>query len=108
MSYLIDLPPPVEARIEQEARKAGVSPAELVADVVCKNFGMTIDPEEQKRLNAPSVALLQTWLAEAEKPRTAQEEAEAEEDMQDLMRNLNAPRREAGERLHFPDVAEKP
>ena len=108
MSYTIDLPPPVEARIEQEAQKAGISPAELVADVVCKSFGMTIDPEEQKRLNAPSIALLQTWLAKAERPRSAQEQAEAEEDMEDLMRNLNAPRREAGERLPFPDDAMKP
>jgi hypothetical protein len=30
MSYVIDLPSPVEARIEQEAQKAGVSPAQLL------------------------------------------------------------------------------
>ena len=108
MSDVIDLPRPIEARIEQEAQKAGVSPAALLADVVRKNFGMTVDPEEQKRLNAPSIALLESWLAEAEKPRTAEETAEAEADMEELMRNLNAPRHEAGERLHFPAVTEKP
>ena len=107
MSYVIDLPQPVEARLEQEAQKAGVSPAELLADVVRKNFGMVVDQEEQKRLNAPSIALLEAWLAEAEKPRTAEQEAEAEEDMEDLMRNLNAPRHEA-EQLHFPEVAVNP
>lgn len=108
MSYVIDLPAPIEARIEAEAQKAGMSPAELVADVVRKSFGLTIDPEEQKRLNAPSIALLESWLAEAGKPHTAEEKSEAEEDMENLMRNLNAPRRETGERLHFPDVTEKP
>src|SRR5579871_5240633 len=104
MSYVIELSPPIEAPIEQEARKAGVTPAELVADLVRKSFSTPIDPEEQKRLNAPSVALMESWLAAAEKPRTAEEEAAAEEDMQDLMRSLNASRREAGERLHFPEV----
>jgi len=108
MSYVIELPGPIEDRIEREAKQAGISPSELVANVVRKSFGATIDPEEQKRLNAPSIALLQTWLAEAEKPRTDQQDAEAEEDMADLMRSLNAPRRESGERLHFPGIADKP
>ena len=107
MSYVIDLPRPVEARIEIEAQRAGVSPAELLADVVRKSFGATIGPEEQKRLNAPSIALLRSWLAEARRSRTAEEEADAEADMEDLMRGLNAPRRESGERLHFPDVTVK-
>ncbi len=107
MTYVIDLPLPVQARIEEEARKAGVSAAELLADVVRRNFGMTVDSEEQKQLNAPSIALLNSWLAEAEKPRTAAETEEAEEDMKELMRSLNASRRLTGERLHFPDITEK-
>ncbi len=37
MSLVIDLPQPVEARLEEEARKVGVTPAELVAMVVKKN-----------------------------------------------------------------------
>ena len=60
MNVVIDLPPPVEARIEREAQQAGISPAELIADVVTKNFTTTIDPEEQKRLNAPTTALLES------------------------------------------------
>ena len=107
MSYVIDLPRPVEARIEEEARKAGISPAELLADVVRKSFGMAVDAEDQKRLNAPSIELLQSWLAEAEKPRAPESEFKAEEEMEAFMRNLNAPRIEAGERLHFPGVPEK-
>ena len=108
MSYLIELPRPVEDRIAREAKRAGISPAELVAEVVRKNFGMTIDPEVQKVLNGPSIALMESRLEEAERPRSVEAEAEAEESMLELMRNLNATRREAGERLHFPDVAEKP
>jgi hypothetical protein len=107
MSLTIDLPRPVEARINEEARKAGVTPAELVAEVVTRNFA-GVDAEEQKRLNAPSIALLQSWLEEARKPRTPEELEGAEEDMNRLMQNLNAPRREAGERLHFPDAEMKP
>lgn len=107
MTLVIDLPRPVEARIEHEAEKAGVTPAELVAEVVKKNFAAGVDPNAQKILNAPSIALLQSWLEEARKPRTPEELAEAEDDLTRLMQNLNAPRREAGERLHFPDVEEK-
>lgn len=69
-----------------------------------RNFTTTIDPEEQKRLNAPTIALLESWLAEAEKPRTAEERAEAEAEQIEFMRSLNLPRKESGERLHFPDV----
>lgn len=115
MTLVLDLPRPVEDRIEQEARKAGVSPAELVAEVVKNTFTASttaatpaFDPEEQKRLNAPTIALLESWLAEGEKPRTEEELAEAEEDLKTLMRNLNATRREAGERLLFPDVVDNP
>ena len=106
MTYVIDLPLPVQARIEEEALKAGISPAELLTDVVRRNFGMAVDVEEQKRLNAPSIALLNSWLVQAEKPRTAEEAEEAEEDMKNLMRSLNESRRMTGERLPFPDIEE--
>jgi len=104
MPLVIDLPRSVEVRIEQEASRTGVSPAQLITDIVTKNFAAQIDSETQARLNQPSIALLQSWLTEAEKPRTQEEQADAEEDLQQLMRNLNTPRREAGERLHFPGM----
>lgn len=108
MSYVIDLSEHVEARTEHEAKKAGISPTELAADVMRKKFGIKVDSERQKLLNGPSIALLNSWLAEADKPRTSKELAEAEGDMEELMRNLNSTRRKAGERLHFPDVTSKP
>jgi hypothetical protein len=107
VNLVIDVPPPVGARIEEEARKAGVTPAQLAAQTLIRDFSPPpFDPEEQKRRNGPSIALVQSWLEAANHPRTAEEIAAADADMKALMRNLNAARREAGERLPFPEVDE--
>jgi len=105
MSLMIELPQPVEARLKEEAQKAGVSPAELAAEFVKKTLTPTIDGGEQKRRNAPSIALLQQWLKEGE---TADPEAvrQAEEELRRFKRAMNAPRKEAGARLLFPEVEE--
>jgi hypothetical protein len=108
MSYVIDLPRPIEERIDQEAAKAGITPTELVAEVVKKRFGTIVSREEQRLLNRPSIAQMEARLEEGRRPRSAEDKAEAEESMLELMRNLNATRREAGERLLFPDVPERP
>ena len=79
-----------------------------MADLVKKNFTTAIDTEEQKRLNAPSIALLDSWLAEARGPATPEQVAEAEAEQAEFMRNLNLPRKEAGERLHFPHAEKSP
>jgi len=108
MNLVIDVPQPVGARIEEEARKAGVTPAEIAAQALAKTFSPPpFDAEEQKRQNAASIALLEEWLEEANRPRTPEELAEAEADLKELMRNLNAPRKEAGARLLFPEVEEE-
>lgn len=104
MNLVIDLPLPVEAHIEREAQRTGKSPAELVAEVLKKTFSATIDPEEQRRLNAPSIALLEVWLKRAEVPATPEQIAQAEAEQREFMRNMNLSRKEAGERLHYPDV----
>ncbi|MDQ2687611.1 MAG: hypothetical protein M3Y28_07075 [Armatimonadota bacterium] len=85
MSLTIDTPRPVKARAEVDVAR--------------------IDAEEQRRLNAPSIALLEAWLRRSEHPATPEQIADAEADLTDFMRNMNAPRREAGERLHFPDAS---
>jgi hypothetical protein len=101
----IELNPLVERRLQAEATKAGVTATEYATELLMQSLPKgPIDPEEQKRLNAPSIALIDEWLERVKRPRTTEEEAEAEADMLELMRNLNAPRRESGERLHFPDV----
>ena len=101
MSLVIELPYSVECYLREEAQKAGVKPEALVVEVVKKNFVPVIDTEEQKRINAPSIALLQSWLAEA--PTTPEGKAEAEADFAELKRNLNANRKAVGARLLFPE-----
>jgi hypothetical protein len=41
MSLVIDLPEPLDARVEEEAARAGVTPADLVVQVVKNTFGAT-------------------------------------------------------------------
>ncbi len=57
MSLMIDLPRPLESRLQAEAIKAGVSPTEYAVELIAKRLSAAaIDLEERKRLNAPSVA----------------------------------------------------
>jgi hypothetical protein len=78
----------------------------LAAELLTKSLSPApIDPEEQKRLNAPSIALLEQWLKEGEDATPEQIEA-AEAELRELMRNLNAPRKAAGARLLFPEAEE--
>jgi hypothetical protein len=48
------------------------------------------------------IALLESWIAQA--PTDPEEIREAEAEFREFKRNLNAPRKEAGERLLFPEV----
>jgi hypothetical protein len=50
----------------------------------------------------PTLAWLEARIAAA--PTDADEIQEAEEDMRELMRNMNANRQATGERIPFPDV----
>lgn len=50
----------------------------------------------------PSIALLESWIAEAPTDREAIQEAE--EDLRGFKRNMNLPRKETGARLHYPEV----
>lgn len=104
MNLVLDIPRPVEARIEEEALRAGVSPAELLTGLVLEKFGPApLDAEVQKRLNAPSIALLQQWLKESG-TRDPNELRQAEEEAQQFKRDMNAPRKEVGARLLFPEA----
>ncbi len=50
----------------------------------------------------PTISLLESWIALAPTDRKAIQEAE--EDLREFKRNMNRPRKEAGARLHYPDV----
>ncbi len=54
---------------------------------------------------APPPARLNEWfLARAQLPATPEQAAEAEADIQEFMRNMNAPRKDSGERLPYPEA----
>ena len=75
MSYLIEsYRGPLRTELLKRQKRPGSAPAELVVEVVRKNFGMTIDPEEQKpSLMARQYPLWISWLEDVprdhEQPR---------------------------------------
>ena len=48
----------------------------------------------------PTIALLELWIAQA--PTDPEAIREADDDIRELKRNLDLPRKETGARLHFP------
>jgi len=50
----------------------------------------------------PSIALLESWIAQAPTDQRAIQEAEA--DLGEFKRDMNRPRKETGARLHYPEV----
>jgi len=50
----------------------------------------------------PSIALLESWIAQAPTDRRAIQEAE--DDLREFKRDMNRPRKETGARLHYPEV----
>ena len=52
--------------------------------------------------NSRSIELLESWLADV--PTDPEEIRLAEEELLEFKRNMNIPRKEAGARLHYPEV----
>jgi hypothetical protein len=50
----------------------------------------------------PTIALLESWIAQASTDRAAIQEAE--HDLREFKRNMNRPRKETGARLHYPEA----
>lgn len=50
----------------------------------------------------PTIALLESWIAQAPTEREAIQEAA--DDLREFKRNMNRPRKETGARLHYPEV----
>ncbi len=96
MNFVIDLPQPVEARLEEEAQKAGVTVTALVCRTLIEKFPVV--PDE----NAQALGLIEQWIAEA--PTDPDQVKEAEEDLRSFQRSLNQTRTEAGARLVYPGV----
>ncbi len=101
MTLHIDFSPQASERLAAAARSRGVEPKALLEDLVVEHLppsAAIIDGEKDA-----TIALLQSWLDE-DATNDPDEIRAAEEELAELKRNMNAPRKEAGERLLFPDV----
>lgn len=97
MSLVLELPQRLEAKREEEARRAGMPANESAIALIRRGIDTPpIDAEEQRRQNESSIALLQSWLEAAKKPRSDEERPAAEAEMTDLRQRLNASRKESG------------
>jgi hypothetical protein len=98
MSLMIELTAEEENRREMTERR-GMTSEEYAHQLVMERLTPL---EENIQKNAPSIALLRTWLADA--PTDAAAIAEAESDLLKFKRQMNLPRKEAGARLHYPNA----
>ena len=96
MSLVIDLPQAQETRLQEEARREGVTVNELVYRTIAEKFPVEMDE------NAQALRLIEQWIAEA--PTDPDQVKEAEEDLRDFQRAINQTRKEAGARLVYPGV----
>jgi hypothetical protein len=60
-----------------------------------------LEPESASDTD-PTIALLESWIAQAPTEREAIQEAE--EDLREFKRAMNRPRKETGARLHYPEA----
>jgi hypothetical protein len=67
-----------------------------------KTQTVEISVSEQRRINAPSIALLQSWLSTA--PTTSEETKEAEKDLLEFKQSINLNRSESGQKPAYPGV----
>lgn len=93
MTLILDLPPPIEARLQEEARKEGVSMNELVYRTIAEKFPVLRDEDTQ------ALRLIEQWIAEA--PSDPEQVKEAEDDLREFQRAINQTRKEAGARLVY-------
>lgn len=99
MSLTIEFTPQAQAWIQTEAERQGVPATEVVRKLVEERL-----PEEPAPLDAKTaaaIAQLDQWIAEglAADPETRRQ---ADQEVEELKRNLNANRAATGERLVFP------
>jgi uncharacterized spore protein YtfJ len=102
MPLVIDLPDAIEQRLEDEARRTGVSVQDIAVRIIKEKYPSAhiVDTEEQKRLNQSSIDLIQSWL---NAPKTPEEKEEAEKGFEEFKRNMNETRKIAGARLLYPE-----
>jgi hypothetical protein len=106
MTMTVDLTPQIEAWINAEAKRRGLLPVDLVRRVIEERAAAPPAPPQTPAIDTgrdPTIALMQAWLSE-DATDDPQKIRAAEEELITFKRNMNAPRKEAGERLLFPEV----
>ena len=115
MELVLQMKPEEVRKIRDEAQSSGLGVSdyllrrlfgdEKIAEVEPLSHVNRDETEErepaQKRMT-PTMALMKLWLKNA--PTDPEEMREAEEDLLEFKRNMNLPRKEAGARLHYPEV----
>ena len=109
MTVTIDFSPQEEAWLNDQALQQGVLPAELIKKMVDERMpDVSRIPEESEKPTAviddrskAAIALLQSWM-EQDATDDPAEIRKAEQDLEELKRNLNANRAATGERPVFP------
>jgi hypothetical protein len=98
----LNISPQVEARLFDFAKQEGIDPAALVEKMVKAYHPEVAVPTGYTAENDPLMARLDARIAQAPTDEVAIQEAEA--DLAEFMRNMNASRKELGARLHYPEV----
>ena len=99
----LSMSPQTEAKLAAIAQQEGVDPAMIVEKLISKYYPDAIGVKSVDPANDASIALLQSWLT-SDATDDPEDIRAAEQDLTEFERNMNAPRREAGARLHFPEV----
>ena len=106
MTLNLELTPHAEAWLNAEARQRGLDLGDLVLRVIEERAANVPTARQSPIIDAetdPTIALLRSWIAE-DATDDPEEIRKAEEELIEFQRNMNAPRKEAGERLLFPEV----
>jgi hypothetical protein len=98
----LNLSPQVEAKLFDCAKQEGIDPAELVEKMVKAYSPAAPASVVYTADNDPLMARLEARIAMA--PTDPETVREAEEDVNEFMRNMNASRKEIGARLLYPEA----
>ncbi|MCW3059785.1 MAG: hypothetical protein JWQ02_1606 [Capsulimonas sp.] len=99
MVLTITLTPSEEARLNDMAGRDGIEPADLARKLVTDQLPPAASNAQD---NLAAINLLQSWL-QADGPTEPEQIMEAERELQEFKRNLNANREATGERVLFPE-----
>lgn len=100
MTLTIELNPQEEAWITAQSTRQSLPPADIVKRLIDAQLPTKPAPAISAK-NAAAIAMLQAWREE-DATDDPEEIRKAEEELEELKRNLNANRAAAGERLVFP------